>query len=77
MRKTIFLHSWGGARQSEKEERASKALTRENLSAVMRELKRMQDEPGYVSVWEPKTTLDAVKQAAPSMRGDCAKCYPK
>jgi hypothetical protein len=23
----------------------------------MRELKRMQDEPGYVSAWEPKTAL--------------------
>ena len=31
------------------------ALVRENHSAVMRELKRMQDEPGYVSEWEPKT----------------------
>ena len=30
------------------------ALVRENYSAVMRELKRMQDEPGYVSEWEPK-----------------------
>ena len=29
------------------------ALVRENHSAVMRELKRMQDEPGYVSEWEP------------------------
>jgi hypothetical protein len=33
-------------------------LTRENHAAVMRELKRMQDEPGYVSAWEPKTVLD-------------------
>lgn len=33
------------------------ALVRENHSAVMRELKRMQDEPGYVSEWEPKTEL--------------------
>ena len=31
------------------------ALVRENHSAVMRELKRMQDEPGYVSEWRPKT----------------------
>lgn len=30
------------------------ALVRENYSGVMRELKRMQDEPGYVSEWEPK-----------------------
>ena len=41
------------------------ALTRENHSAVMRELKRMQDEPGYLSTWEPKTTLD-MEQAAPA-----------
>jgi hypothetical protein len=32
-------------------------LTRDNHAAVMRELKRMQDEPGYVSAWEPKTSL--------------------
>ena len=32
-------------------------LVRENHSAVMRELKRMQDEPGYVSEWEPKRKL--------------------
>jgi DUF1680 family protein len=32
-------------------------LTRENHDAVMRELRRMQDEPGYVSAWEPKTAL--------------------
>ena len=32
-------------------------LVRENYSAVMRELKRMQDEPGYVSEWEPKMYL--------------------
>ena len=31
------------------------ALVRENYSAVMRELKRMQDEPGYVSEWEEHT----------------------
>ena len=33
------------------------ALVRENYSAVMRELKRMQDEPGYVSEWEPKESF--------------------
>lgn len=33
------------------------ALVRENHGAVMRELKRMQDEPGYVSEWEPKRSL--------------------
>jgi hypothetical protein len=29
-------------------------LTRGNHAAVMRELKRMQDEPGHVSAWAPK-----------------------
>ncbi|MDR0339810.1 MAG: hypothetical protein LBH65_05995, partial [Desulfovibrio sp.] len=48
-------------------------LTRDNHAAVMRELKRMQDEPGYVSAWEPKTALDteATTQAwaeSPKMR---------
>ena len=30
-------------------------LVRENHAAVMRELKRMQDDPAYVSSWEPRT----------------------
>ena len=30
------------------------AVVRENHAAVMRELKRMQDESGYVSQWVPK-----------------------
>jgi transposase len=34
-------------------------ITRENHAVVMRELKRMQDEPGYVSAREPKTSLAA------------------
>ena len=42
------------------------ALTRENHDAVMRELRRMQDEPGYVSAWEPKTTLTMEPQVAPA-----------
>lgn len=33
------------------------ALARENHGAVIRELQRMQNEPGYVSTWEPKTSL--------------------
>lgn len=33
------------------------ALTRENHSAVMRELQRMQDDANYVSTWTPKTSL--------------------
>lgn len=32
-------------------------LTRENHSAVMRELQRMQDDANYVSTWTPKTSL--------------------
>ena len=32
-------------------------LTRENHGAVIRELQRMQDQPGYVSTWTPKTAL--------------------
>jgi hypothetical protein len=38
-------------------------LTRENYAAVMRELKRMQDEPDYVSTWEPKTTENFISFA--------------
>jgi hypothetical protein len=38
-------------------------LTRENHAAIMYELKRMQDEPQYVSAWEPKTALDAAQPA--------------
>ncbi len=34
------------------------ALVRENHGAIIRELQRMQDEQGYVSTWEPKTSLD-------------------
>jgi hypothetical protein len=37
---------------------------RENHAAVMRELKRRQDKPDYVSAWEPKTALDAESSAA-------------
>ena len=32
-------------------------LTRENHSAVMRELQRMQDDANYISTWTPKTSL--------------------
>ena len=44
-------------------------LVRENHAAVMRELKRMQDDPSYVSSWEPRTLAPkaqpAVVEAAP------------
>ena len=33
------------------------ALVRENHSAIIRELQRMQDDSGYVSEWEPKTAV--------------------
>jgi len=42
------------------------ALTRENHDAVMRELRRMQDEPNYVSSWEPKTAQTVEPQVAPA-----------
>ena len=35
-------------------------LVRENHDAVMRELKRMQDDPTYVSSWEPRTLTPKV-----------------
>jgi hypothetical protein len=40
------------------------ALVRENHGAVIRELQRMQKEPGYVSAWTPKTA-PAADAAAP------------
>lgn len=43
------------------------ALVRENHSAVMRELKRMQDEPGYVSEWEPKILASNIDNSRPSI----------
>jgi len=39
-------------------------LTRENHDAVMRELRRMQDEPDYVSAWEPKAALTVEPSAS-------------
>ena len=47
------------------------ALTRENHAAVMRELKRMQDEPGYASAWEPKTALDIERIPMPQSLRCC------
>ena len=38
-------------------QREELALTRENHTAVMRELQRMQDDANYVSTWTPKTSL--------------------
>ena len=38
------------------------ALARENHSAVIRELQRMQDDSSYVSIWTPKTSLTDEQQ---------------
>lgn len=38
------------------------ALARENHSAVIRELQRMQDDSSYVSTWTPKTSLTDEQQ---------------
>ena len=38
------------------------ALARENHSAVIRELQRMQDDASYVSTWTPKTSLTDEQQ---------------
>lgn len=40
-------------------QRGELALTRENHTAVMRELQRMQDDANYISTWTPKTSLAA------------------
>ena len=42
-------------------QKAELALARENNSAVIRELQRMQDDAGYVSQWTPKTLLEEEK----------------
>ena len=42
------------------------ALVRENHNAVIRELQRMQDQPGYVSTWTPKTSLVDSTPSVPS-----------
>ncbi len=39
------------------------ALVRENHSAVIRELQRMQDKAGYVSAWTPKEKLPSPVEA--------------
>ena len=45
-------------------QKAEVALARENNSAVIRELQRMQDDAGYVSQWTPKTLLEGEKSEA-------------
>ena len=42
-------------------QKAELALARENNSAVIRELQRMQDDADYVSQWTPKTLLGEEK----------------
>ena len=50
-------------------------LTRDNHAAVMRELKRMQDEPGYVSVWEPKTSLADAPAIAQALKNEAGEHF--
>ena len=45
-------------------QKAELALARENNSAVIRELQRMQDDASYVSTWTPKTSLADGQPAA-------------
>ena len=42
-------------------QKAELVLARENNSAVIRELQRMQDDAGYVAQWMPKTLLGEEK----------------
>jgi hypothetical protein len=42
------------------------ALVRENHSAIIRELQRMQDDSRYISTWEPKTSLVADQPPRPA-----------
>jgi DUF1680 family protein len=63
-RKIAGLATVQGALGQDFQQKDELAMTRENHAVVMRELKRMQDESGYVSTWEPKTALDAEPSAA-------------
>ncbi|MDR2572932.1 MAG: SLOG family protein [Desulfovibrio sp.] len=51
-------------------------LTRENHGAVMRELQRMQNESGYVSEWEPRTSLDVSPGTAAASQQDALRECP-
>lgn len=55
------------------------ALARENHSAVIRELQRMQDDSSYVSTWTPKTSLtdeQPTTAEAPQPKEDCVTAAP-
>ena len=55
------------------------ALARENHSAVIRELQRMQDDSSYVSTWTPKTSLtdeQPTTTEAPQPKADSAAAVP-
>lgn len=55
------------------------ALARENHSAVIRELQRMQDDSSYVSTWTPKTSLtdeQPTTAEAPQPKEDSAAAAP-
>ena len=49
-------------------------LTRENHAAVIRELQRMQDDPDYVSHWQPKKLekIEAETQGNNGKYPDCS-----
>ena len=48
------------------------ALVRENHGAIIRELQRMQDDAGYVSAWELKTSL--VEEPTPRSVPQLMRC---
>ena len=57
-RETAELKTVQAALGKEFPQKDELTLVRENHGAIIRELQRMQDEQGYVSTWEPKTSLD-------------------
>ncbi|MFR9013346.1 MAG: helicase-related protein [Desulfovibrio piger] len=52
-------------------QKAELALARENNSAVIRELQRMQDDAGYVSQWTPKTLSALPDSTEKKLRSQC------
>ena len=67
-RETAELETVKTAMGKEFPQRDELALIRENHGAIIRELQRMQEEPGYLSAWEPKTSLTAYQPPAPAAR---------
>jgi hypothetical protein len=56
-RETAELETVKAALGKEFPQKDELALVRENHGAIIRELQRMQEEPGYVSSWEPEISL--------------------